>query len=107
MSALATSGGWWGQQRNRQWALIVCFLLPSLIIFFLYRLLPLGWNVILSFEAWSPLKPPVWIGFENYLEMWNYDDVFWIALKNTLIFIAVSPLTIAAALGVPLLVNSD
>src|SRR5438045_3198451 len=101
------SGGWWGQQRNRQLALIVCFLLPSLIIFFLYRLLPLGWNVILSFQAWSPLKPAQWIGLENYTEMWAYDDVFWVALRNTLIFIAASPLAIAAALGIALLVNSD
>ena len=54
---------WWGQQRNRQLALIVCFLLPSLIIFFLYRILPLGWNVILSFQSWSPLRPAEWVGF--------------------------------------------
>lgn len=98
---------WWGQQRNRQLALIVCFLLPSLIIFFLYRVLPLGWNVVLSFQSWSPLRPAEWIGFEHYVEMWEYDDVFWIALKNTLIFIAASPLAIAAALGIALLVNSD
>ena len=104
---MSTGGGWWGQQKNRQLALIVCFLLPSLIVFFLYRLLPLGWNVILSFQAWSPLKPAVWIGLEHYAEMWTYDDTFWIALKNTLIFIAASPLAIAAALGVALLVNSD
>ena len=104
---VSVTARWWGQQKNRQLALIACFLLPSLIIFFLYRLLPLGWNVVLSFQAWSPLKPPVWVGFENYLEIWNYDDVFWIALKNTLIFIAASPLAIAAALGVALLVNSD
>ncbi len=95
------AASWWGQQRNRQLALIVCFLLPSLIIFFLYRLLPLGWNVILSFQSWSPLRPAEWIGFEHYVEMWTYDDVFWIALKNTLIFIAASPLAIAAALGWP------
>ena len=99
--------GWWGKQRNRQLALIVCFLLPSLIVFFLYRVLPLGWNAVLSFQSWTPLKPAVWIGFENYLEMWNYDDVFWTALKNTLIFIAASPVAIALALGVALLVNSD
>ena len=98
---------WWGQQRNRQLALIVCFLLPSLVIFFLYRVLPLGWNVVLSFQSWSPLRPAQWIGFEHYVEMWEYDDVFWIALKNTLIFIAASPLAIAAALGIALLVNSD
>ena len=98
---------WWATRRNRQVALIACFLLPSLIIFFLYRLLPLGWNVILSFQFWSPLKPAQWAGFENYVEMWAYDDVFWVALRNTLIFIAASPLAIVAALGIALLVNSD
>ena len=102
-----TAASWWGQQRNRQLALVLCFLLPSLVIFFLYRLLPLGWNVVLSFQAWSPLKPSVWIGLANYAEMWSYDEVFWIALKNTLIFILASPIAIAAALGVALLVNSD
>ena len=102
-----TAASWWGQQRNRQLALVLCFLLPSLVIFFLYRLLPLGWNVVLSFQAWSPLKPSVWIGLANYAEMWTYDEVFWIALKNTLIFILASPIAIAAALGVALLVNSD
>jgi ABC-type sugar transport system permease subunit len=102
-----STAGWWATRRNRQLALIVCFLLPSLIVFFLYRVLPLGWNVILSFESWSPLKPAQWVGLENYVEMWSYDDVFWVALKNTLIFIAASPLAIAAALGIALLVNSD
>ena len=63
--------------------------------------------MILSFEAWSPLKPAQWIGLENYAEMLTYDDVFWVALKNTLIFIAASPLAIAAALAIALLVNSD
>ena len=104
---MRSSRGWWATRRNRQFALVVCFLLPSLVVFFLYRLLPLGWNVILSFEAWSPLKPAQWIGLENYAEMLTYDDVFWVALKNTLIFIAASPLAIAAALAIALLVNSD
>lgn len=114
MSALARPApvagvkpGWWDQRRNRQLVLVACFLLPSLVVFVLYRVIPLGWNVILSFQAWSPLKPAVWIGLENYAEMWTYDDVFWVALRNTLIFIAASPIAIALALGVALLVNSD
>ena len=104
-----TSGhhGWYQRKRTRELALVACFLAPALAIFFLYRLLPLGWNVVLSFQAWSPLKPAQWIGLENYVEMWSYDDVFWVALRNTLIFIAASPLAIAAALGIALLVNSD
>lgn len=87
--------------------MVACFLAPSLAIFFLYRILPLAWNVWLSFQAWSPLKPAVFIGLENYEEMLLDDDVFWQALHNTLVFMVCSPLAIAAALGIALLVNSD
>lgn len=91
---------------TRQAILIWCFLAPSLLIFLLYRILPLVWNVILSFEAWSPLKPAVFIGLENYEEMLT-DDVFWQALWNTLYIVASAPLGIAMALGLALLVDSD
>jgi ABC-type sugar transport system permease subunit len=98
---------WWRNQRTRERALIIAFLLPSLTIFILYRLLPLLWNAVLSFEYWSPLKPAHWAGFDHYQEMFFYDDVFWQALTNTLIFIAASPFAIAFALAIALLVNSD
>ena len=107
MSASAITGGFWGQRRNRSLALIACFLLPSLAIFLLYRILPLGWNAWLSVHAWSPLKAAQFIGLEHYEEMLLDDDVFWQALANTLIFIACSPIAIAAALGIAVLVNSD
>jgi ABC-type sugar transport system permease subunit len=87
--------------------LVACFLLPSLAIFVLYRVLPLGWNILLSFQYWSPLRPARWAGLDHYEEMLFYDDVFWQALSNTLIFIAASPFAIALALGIALLVNSD
>ena len=87
--------------------MVACFLAPALAIFFLYRILPLAWNVWLSFQAWSPLKPAVFIGLENYEEMLLDDDVFWQALHNTLVFMVCSPLAIAAALAIALLVNSD
>lgn len=99
--------GWWQRKRTRDLALVACFLLPSLTIFFLYRLLPLGWNILLSLQYWSPLKPARWAGLDHYEEMLLYDDVFWQSLSNTLIFIAASPLAIALALGIALLVNSD
>jgi ABC-type sugar transport system permease subunit len=101
------TGNWFQRKRTREAALVVCFLLPSLAIFFLYRLLPLGWNAWLSVHAWSPLKAAQFIGVEHYEEMLLDDDVFWQALVNTLVFIACSPLAIAAALGIALLVNSD
>lgn len=98
---------WYQRKQARDLALVACFLLPSLAIFFLYRILPLGWNAILSFQSWSPLKAAKWIGLEHYEEMLLDDDVFWDALSNTLIFIGCSPIAIAMALGIALLVNSD
>ena len=83
---------WFHRKRTRETALVACFLLPALAIFFLYRILPLGWNVWLSFHSWSPLKAAKWIGVEHYEEMLLDDDVFWDALTNTLIFIGCSPI---------------
>ena len=100
-------GAWWRKKRTRELAIVACFLLPSLAIFFLYRVLPLGWNLLLSVQYWSPLKPPRWAGLDHYQEMLLYDDVFWQSLKNTLIFIGASPIAIALALGIALLLNSD
>lgn len=94
-------------KRTRQAVLVWCFLLPSLAIFVLYRVLPLAWNVWLSFQDWSPLRPATFIGLEHYEEMLVWDDVFWTSLWNTLIFIASGPLGIALALGIALLVNAD
>src|ERR1700749_2872155 len=95
------------RRSTRKAALIWCFLAPSLLIFLLYRILPLGWNVLLSFEAWSPMKPAVFIGLDNYQDMLFDDEVFWQALWNTLMVIASAPIGIAIALGLALLVNSD
>jgi multiple sugar transport system permease protein len=95
------------RKSTRKAVLIWCFLAPSLLIFLLYRILPLAWNVLLSFEAWSPMKPAVFIGWDNYEEMFFEDDVFWQALWNTLGIIGSAPIGIVIALGLALLVNSD
>jgi len=107
MPTIGRGGAWWRKKRTRELAIVACFLMPSLAIFFLYRVLPLGWNLLLSVQYWSPLKPPRWAGLDHYQEMLLYDDVFWQSLKNTLIFIGASPIAIALALGVALLLNSD
>ncbi len=103
-SAIAT---WYRRKRTRDIALVACFLLPSLAIFVLYRILPLFWNAVLSFEYWSPLKPARFAGLDHYREIFLEDDVFWQSLTNSLAFVAAAPLAIALALGIALLVNSD
>ena len=95
-----------GSKRRRELILLWAFLLPSLVIFFLYRVLPLLWNVLLSFEQFSLFGASKWNGIGHYRDMLE-DDVFWTALWNTLIYIASAPLGIVLALVVSLMVNTD
>ncbi len=95
-----------GSKRRRELLLIWIFLLPSLVVFFLYRILPLIWNVVLSFQEFSLFGVTRFTGFNHYLDMWH-DEVFWITLKNTLIYMASAPVGIALALAVSLMVNSE
>jgi multiple sugar transport system permease protein len=95
------------RRSTRRAALIWAFLAPSLLIFLLYRILPLLWNVVLSFQAWAPLKPAVFVGLDNYQDMLFDDDVFWQALWNTIGIIASAPIGIVIALTLALLVNGD
>ena len=95
------------KKRTREHLLIWFFLAPSLAIFLLYRIIPLIWNAVLSFQFWSPYKPSEFAGLYHYEEMLFYDDAFRQSLWNTVIFMASSPIGIALALGIALLVNTQ
>jgi ABC-type sugar transport system permease subunit len=94
------------RKRHREAVFVWCLLLPALAIFLLYRLIPLGWNFLLSFQFWSPTKPSEFAGLYHYEEMLIYDDVFWEALQNTFVYMAMAPISIALALVLALMVNS-
>jgi len=94
------------RERTRRTLLVWCFLVPSLAIFLIYRIIPLAWNVVLSFEYWSPLRPAEFAGLDHYQDLLD-DEVFWQALWNTVMVIASAPIGIAIALALALLVNSD
>ena len=88
---------WWNARRRRALLLFV-LLAPSLVIFLLYRLIPLGWNAVLSFQFWSLGEPAKFAGIYHYEEMFLYDDVFWEALSNTLYFMLSAVIGIAGSL---------
>jgi multiple sugar transport system permease protein len=94
------------RKRTREIGRVWLFLAPSLAIFTIYRIVPLIWNGVLSFQFWSPYKPAEFAGLYHYEEMLFYDEAFWETLWNTLIFMASAPVGIALALGVALLVDT-
>lgn len=93
------------RRRHREYLLIAILLLPALAIFLLFRILPLGWNLWLSFRYWEPGKTSTSAGLDHYEEMLLYDDVFWQALWNTFTFMATAPIAIVLALALALLVD--
>jgi multiple sugar transport system permease protein len=94
-----------GARRRRELLLVWVFLLPSLAVFFLYRILPLVWNAVLSVQQFSLFAPSQWIGIDHYREMVD-DPVFWTSLRNTLLFMASAPVGILLALAISLIVNA-
>ena len=61
-------------------------ILPFMVFFTLFTIIPIGASVVLSFTRYDILNTPVFIGWDNYLRMFLEDSVFLIALKNTLKF---------------------
>jgi multiple sugar transport system permease protein len=82
------------------------FMLPSLLILFLFVIVPIfqaGW---IGLHDWRLGRPnPEFIGLENYIELLE-DDRFWNALKNTAVYtLGVVPARIIIALFFALLLK--
>ncbi|NLL42833.1 MAG: sugar ABC transporter permease [Firmicutes bacterium] len=81
---------------------IAVFLTPVLVLFTLFFIFPIIYLIIVSFVEWSGLDTPAFVGFQNYLRIFN-DKVFIRSISNNLIwalcagFIQV-PLAVLAAL---------
>jgi len=59
---------------------------PFFILFFVFTILPVLTSTVLSFTSFNMLEIPRFVGFGNYRHLLVNDDIFWIALRNTMIF---------------------
>ena len=78
-SAAAT---WQKMKRSKHCYL---FLAPYALLFTLFFIVPVIMSIILGFTYYNILEPPEFMGFQNYINLLLADDVFIIAVKNTLI----------------------
>ncbi|MNC05050.1 Lactose transport system permease protein LacF [compost metagenome] len=63
---------------------------PYMIIFFTFTVLPVVFSLVLSFFYFNMLEFPRFVGWQNYSRLFLNDDVFMIALKNTLLFAVIT-----------------
>ena len=91
---------------RRETAAGYAFLTPWLIGFLGLTLVPMAYSLYLSFTRYNIFQPPRWIGFDNYIRLFSKDPVFLQSAEITLIYVFVgTPITLAAALGVAMLLN--
>lgn len=61
-------------------------LAPYMLFFTVFTILPVVISIFLSLTNYNMFERPKFVGVENYIRMILDDDVFLIAVKNTLIF---------------------
>lgn len=71
-------------------AVAYLFLLPFVVLFFLFVILPVIYAIVLSLTNYNMLENPSFVGITNYKLLILEDDEFIIALKNTLVFSCIS-----------------
>ncbi|MGG1633165.1 carbohydrate ABC transporter permease [Paenibacillus sp. NRS-1760] len=65
-------------------------LAPYMVLFAVFTVLPVLVSVVLSFTYFNMLEFPKFVGWQNYTRLFLDDDVFLIAVKNTLLFAVIT-----------------
>ena len=81
-------------------------MMSFILLFLLFMVIPILASVALSFTYYNIFEAPTFIGFKNYISLFANDDVFYIALKNTLAFAVVTgPLSYVLCFFIAWLIN--
>ncbi len=64
----------------------ILFIAPAMLFFLIFSLYPMVNGLLLSLTDYTLLKPPVFVGFKNYSELWSNKE-FLNGMKVTLLFV--------------------
>ncbi len=83
------------------------FLSVPLILLVVFMIIPIVIAIGMSFTQYDVINPPEFIGFDNFIRMWN-DEFFWICLENTVTYtLMYVPLGLFVSMGTALFLNTD
>ena len=72
---------------------IIVFVAPAFLLFTFVLFIPICQSVYYSFCEYNALTKPVFIGLENYRQLFTIDRTMKIALKNSMFFLIFSVVT--------------
>ncbi|WP_328460353.1 carbohydrate ABC transporter permease [Streptomyces sp. NBC_00448] len=94
------------RRRRREAATGILFVLPTLVIFGLFKFLPIAGAAAMSMTRYRLNGDMTWLGTQNYQRLWH-DPAFWQSLKATAVYVGIFvPLTMAVSLAGAVLLNS-
>lgn len=82
------------------------FLAPALVLFAIYVLYPIINSFNLSLYQWDGMGEKVWVGFENYIELFD-SETFYTALTNNLLWLVMFMLAPPIGLAIALFLNQE
>jgi len=105
-SPQATKRKTWSPARRREAIEGILYLSPWIIGFILFVAGPLFASMYLSFTKYNVLRPPQFIGLDNYIYAFTKDDLFLPSIWRTFYFSLLSvPLSMLGSLLIAILLN--
>ena len=84
-----------------------CFILPAVVIFIIFYIIPFFWVFQLSMFSWDGILPTkVFVGLQNFKEIVSHDPSWWQAMANAM-YITLIALTFQNALALALALACD
>ena len=94
-----------GETRSLMTGLL--FVSPWLLGFIIWTLYPLVSSIFYSFTRYDLVRPPIWIGLDNFKEIFTDDPRFWTVVYNTFFYVGISvPLGVIVAFLMASLLNT-
>jgi multiple sugar transport system permease protein len=82
------------------------FLLPGMVVFSIYVIYPIFQSIHLSMYEWDGLGEKVFVGFGNYVELFD-SDAFYTSLKNNLLWLVFFMLAPPIGMAIALFLNQQ
>ena len=94
----------WKDVKNNKVAYLM--VAPYMLIFTLFTVVPVLLSIVVSFTDFNLLQMPNIVWFDNYIRLFLDDDIFVLAIQNTLIFaVIVGPVSYLMSLLVAWFIN--
>lgn len=99
-------------RKTKQTLIAYFFLLPALILFLVFILYPVIYGIVLAFLDYNMVRttldgnlaPPIFVGLSNFKKLF-FDSYFYIALRNSLLYLLVVPIIQLLSIWLAIAVN--